>query len=42
MTTDPLSPDAGLQRVDLTVDVPLFGRIHEYAGAFRHRIEEDA
>lgn len=32
----------GLQRVALTVDVPLLGRIHEYAGTFRYRIEEDA
>ena len=32
----------GLQRVALTVDAPLLGRIHEYAGTFRYRIEEDA
>lgn len=34
--------DNGLQRVALTVDVPLLGRIHEYAGTFRYDIEEDA
>ncbi|MBS1908114.1 MAG: DUF4166 domain-containing protein [Actinobacteria bacterium] len=32
----------GAQRVALTVDVPLLGRIHEYRGTFRYRIEEDA
>ncbi|MFB7844902.1 DUF4166 domain-containing protein [Microbacterium sp. NPDC056052] len=34
--------DSGLQRVALSVDVPLIGRIHEYAGTFRYDIEEDA
>ncbi|MFD6701033.1 MULTISPECIES: DUF4166 domain-containing protein [unclassified Microbacterium] len=34
--------DLGGQRVALTVDVPLLGRIHEYAGTFRYDIEEDA
>lgn len=34
--------DSGLQRVAVTVDVPLIGRIHEYAGTFRYDIEEDA
>lgn len=33
-------PD-GDQRVALTVDLPLLGRIHEYTGTFRYRIEED-
>jgi Domain of unknown function (DUF4166) len=33
---------SGLQRVALTVDVPLLGRIHEYAGTFRYDIEEVA
>jgi len=33
---------AGVQRVALTVDMPLLGRIHEYAGTFQYRIEEDA
>lgn len=32
----------GTQRVALTVDVPLLGRIHEYTGTFQYRIEEDA
>lgn len=32
----------GLQCVVLTVDVPVLGRIHEYDGTFRYRIEEDA
>ncbi|MGO4679409.1 DUF4166 domain-containing protein [Microbacterium sp. 2MCAF23] len=32
----------GAQRVALTVDMPLLGRIHEYAGTFQYRIEEDA
>ncbi|OZB83526.1 DUF4166 domain-containing protein [Microbacterium sp. 13-71-7] len=34
--------DSGLQRVAVTVDLPLLGRIHEYAGTFRYAIEEDA
>lgn len=34
--------DLGLQRVALTVDVPLLGRIHEYAGTFRYEVEEEA
>jgi hypothetical protein len=39
---DGIEHATGLQRVALTVDVPLLGRIHEYAGTFRYRIEEDA
>jgi len=31
----------GVQRVALTVDAPVLGRIHEYSGTFRYRIEED-
>ena len=33
---------SGGQRVALTVDLPLLGRIHEYAGTFRYEFEEDA
>ncbi|WP_241488001.1 DUF4166 domain-containing protein [Leucobacter japonicus] len=29
------------QRVDVTIDVPFFGRIYEYGGAFTYRIEEE-
>lgn len=30
------------QRVSVTIDVPLLGRVYEYAGDFRYRIEKDA
>lgn len=30
------------QRIALTVDVPLIGRVYEYSGTFRYRIEEEA
>ncbi|WP_243233283.1 DUF4166 domain-containing protein [Microbacterium sp. CIAB417] len=33
---------SGRQRVELTVDVPLIGRIYEYAGTFTYRIEEES
>jgi len=33
---------SGRQRVALTVDLPLLGRIHEYTGTFRYEFEEDA
>lgn len=29
------------QRVSVTIDVPLLGRIYEYAGDFRYRIEQE-
>lgn len=32
----------GRQRVALTVDAPLIGRVYEYAGAFDYRIEKEA
>ncbi|GAA3942631.1 hypothetical protein GCM10022383_20600 [Microbacterium soli] len=32
---------AGRQRVALTVDMPLLGRLYEYEGTFTYRIEED-
>lgn len=31
----------GRQWIDLTVDLPLLGRIHEYSGTFRYGIEEE-
>ena len=30
------------QRVHLTIDVPVLGRVYEYEGSFTYRIEEDA
>lgn len=30
------------QRVSVTIDVPLLGRVYEYAGDFSYRIEKDA
>ena len=33
---------AGRQRVELTIGVPLLGRIYEYSGTFTYRIEEAA
>lgn len=33
---------AGLQRVEVTVDMPLIGRIYEYAGTFTYRVEEES
>lgn len=33
---------AGRQRVALTVDMPLIGRIYEYEGVFSYRLEADA
>jgi hypothetical protein len=32
---------AGLQRVALTVDMPLLGRVYEYEGTFEYRIESE-
>lgn len=32
----------GLQRVDVTIDLPIIGRVYEYGGTFRYRIEEGA
>lgn len=32
---------AGRQRVSLTVDMPLLGRLYEYEGVFGYRLEED-
>ena len=31
----------GRQRVDVTIDLPLIGRVYEYGGTFVYRIEED-
>lgn len=33
--------DRQLQRVELTIDVPVLGRVYEYAGWFRYRIEDE-
>ncbi|GAA4189994.1 DUF4166 domain-containing protein [Microbacterium oryzae] len=33
--------EAGAQRVRVTIDLPVIGRIYEYGGTFRYRIEED-
>jgi hypothetical protein len=33
--------DSGAQQVELTIDVPLIGRVYEYRGTFAYRIEED-
>lgn len=35
-------PAIGAQRVDVTIDAPLIGRVYEYGGTFTYRIEEDA
>lgn len=32
---------ADVQRVELTVDLPLIGRVYEYDGAFTYRIEQE-
>ncbi|REJ04237.1 DUF4166 domain-containing protein [Microbacterium bovistercoris] len=32
----------GAQRVDVTIDAPIIGRVYEYGGTFTYRIEEDA
>ncbi|PKI90569.1 DUF4166 domain-containing protein [Actinomycetales bacterium SN12] len=32
---------AGVQRVELTVDAPLVGRLYEYAGTFTFRVEQE-
>ncbi|MGF6823156.1 hypothetical protein M2317_002067 [Microbacterium sp. ZKA21] len=37
-----LEADTGDQRIELTIDAPLIGRLYEYSGTFRYRIEEDA
>ncbi|MFT4258569.1 DUF4166 domain-containing protein [Microbacterium sp.] len=34
--------DTDRQRVELTIDAPFIGRVYEYAGSFRYRIEEAA
>ncbi|MBO0981303.1 DUF4166 domain-containing protein [Microbacterium sp. SD291] len=33
--------ESGRQRVSLTVDAPLIGRVYEYRGDFEYRIEQD-
>jgi hypothetical protein len=33
--------EAGAQRVRVTIDLPVIGRIYEYGGIFRYRIQED-
>jgi hypothetical protein len=33
---------AGRQRVSLTVDLPVIGRLYEYEGTFGYAIHEDA
>jgi hypothetical protein len=33
---------AGRQRVSLTVDLPILGRLYEYEGTFSYAIHEDA
>ncbi|UOR00707.1 DUF4166 domain-containing protein [Leucobacter allii] len=33
---------AGVQRIDVTIDMPVVGRIYGYSGSFRYRIIEDA
>jgi len=35
-------PAAGRQRVSLTLDAPVVGRIYEYSGHFDYRIEPRA
>lgn len=37
-----LDADSGRQRVELTIDAPLIGRIYEYTGTFAYRIEEES
>ncbi|WP_460797448.1 DUF4166 domain-containing protein [Microbacterium sp. GXF0217] len=37
-----LDADTGLQRIELTIDAPVIGRIYEYVGTFSYRIEEEA
>lgn len=32
----------GRQRIELTIDAPLIGRLYEYSGTFAYRIEEEA
>ncbi len=32
----------GRQRVELTVDLPVIGRVYEYHGTFTYRIEQEA
>jgi hypothetical protein len=36
-----LDTASGTQRISLTVDVPVIGRIYEYSGTFAYRIEEE-
>ncbi len=33
--------DAGRQRVAVTIDMPILGRVYEYEGSFTYRIQED-
>lgn len=40
--TERWDADASLQRVALTMDLPLVGRIYEYAGSFTYRLEGEA
>ncbi|MDR6865745.1 hypothetical protein J2Y69_000327 [Microbacterium resistens] len=40
--TERYDGDIDRQRVDLTIDLPLLGRIYEYAGTFSYRIEDAA
>ena len=37
-----LDAGTGRQRVELTIDAPLFGRLYEYSGTFAYRIEEES
>lgn len=39
--TEGVVPATGRQRVEVTIDLPLLGRIYEYAGEFSYRVEEE-
>lgn len=39
--TESFDDDVERQHVSVTIDVPLLGRVYEYAGDFRYRIEKD-
>lgn len=39
--TERFDETTGRQRVDLTVDAPILGRVYEYRGSFTYRIEDD-
>lgn len=40
--TEGFDEESGRQRIELTVDLPLLGRIYEYGGMFSYRVEEDS